>query len=258
MRRTNIFLRIGVMLIIATLATSGIFIGSGTSARYVAEAELAAQARVARFAVYAGVTGNPAFANGGRFSQTGAAIVHLTPAGSPLNSITGGAAGSLWDTLGAAPGGGPAETDITVNDGTIIAPGTWGRIPLWFRNDSEVTVRFRLDTVDSTATGIPTANIQFSHNGTAWVDTLAAALTAANASPTLELPPVATLGGTGTPVGMNVYWRWRFMATGTPAQIQAQDVADTNLGVAAAEAGADFNARPGLTLTLNIRAEQVD
>ena len=51
MSKRNIFLRIGVLMLIATLATSGVFVGSGTYAKYIASAQYEATGRVAKFDV---------------------------------------------------------------------------------------------------------------------------------------------------------------------------------------------------------------
>ena len=142
-----------------------------------------------------------------------------------------------------------ASTWISNTNGSLIAPGSAGRIDLAFFNQSEVTVRVMMaDTtsmvhIGAATSDILTANFQFSVDGTTWRDTLALAMVDA-AGEYVELEP-----GEYTDDWMTLYWRWRFYVD------EDQDEADTALGRAAATATAG-NA-PGARLTIVTRAVQV-
>jgi|GEM_PF-3543414 len=322
MKKSNLLMRIGVLLMIAVMATTGVFVGTGTAARFVAEGNVEATARVARFDVRAGIRGADGnFPTTTNFARAGAANAGII-------STTTTLSGPLWDTGNwpanpltvSTTAGAHLERERLINgqpgfvrpaEGTIIAPGTGGRIDLRFANYSEVAVRFFLDdTLDVVAhigsdhfmqpnpptptvpsppptridIDIDDANIQFSRTGinggnpndTAnWGDidwaleqefdvaSPFAAFICPDYDGAIVLPP-NTPGSDETTIPL--FWRWRFQV-GTPDPITGitpQDRDDTTLGVAAAfldphpgtEAG--FNNRPGLQLTLQVRAEQVD
>ncbi|MCL2300703.1 MAG: hypothetical protein FWC27_11240 [Firmicutes bacterium] len=267
MAKRNIFLRIAVLMLIAVLATSGVFVGSGTYAKYIAAANVEASARVAKFDVKV---------NGTTFSSATAAAVTVTGSlGSVFELFNDGDDSNLNypATSGGTGNGNGRVSDQAENanpstlkhldniTGTLICPGIGGKISVLFKNDSEVAVRFWLDTATVTHIGnntndISTATIQFSHeNKTASFTTLAAAITAAKGS----LAYIDLVPGETASAPIDLWWRWRFSTNGT------QDDDDTKLGVLAAKyTGADETASgtssgtPGLKLTLAVKAQQID
>jgi len=233
MSKRNIFLRIGVLMLIATLATSGVFVGSGTYAKYIASAQYEATGRVAKFDVRI---------NGTTFSKadigTPYAVTNAT-----------GFLGTLYQENCTTPHPGGAST-ATINaiDGSLIAPGTGGKMSFEFTNYSEVSVRFWLDTATAVtfANGLAsTADIQFASGNSSgptgsW-GTLASALSDGDTGTNfVDLAPMTTTGSATT--SKAVYWRWQFDC--------GRDAEDTALGVATT---------PGtMSLNVRIKAKQLD
>jgi hypothetical protein len=286
MMKKNIYMRIGVLLFIAVLATSGVFVGSGTYAKYIAAATVEATARVAKFevqirkALTTGTTPTWTADNGGylTFSQSSAAAMNLNTSWGTMNL------GTVYDVTPVTPSATPdangalttnikvdlatPETHIstynTTNDGSIIAPGTGGRFCFQVKNNSEVSVRFSLDSIDATAgvgvtyTGTPsvsTANIEFSTDNNTWysANDFGAMLTAAyNANKWIDLGPGATWTFATDGTQGCIYWRWRFNRGNDATAIKAQDTADTALGVAAVTSVGT------MTLKIGIKAVQID
>ena len=101
------------------------------------------------------------------------------------------------------------ETDISPDDGTIIAPGTQGSFNLVLTNASQVTAQYAIDYTVTNTGNIP---VQFSVNGgTDWTNDLADVA----ASDSTKL---AANSGTTT---ITVQWKWAF---------DGDDTTDTNLG----------------------------
>ena len=310
-------MRIGALLFVAVMATTGVFMGSGTTARFVASADVRSEARVAVFDVRVGMRNadNDNFTMSENFARAGAVHANLSAAGQVFTARTT-LSGPLWNTstwpenpaVLTAPGfgnyshlemGRPGSPTlpryVRPADGTVIAPGTGGRIDLRFANYSEVAVDFFLDSTSVAAALAPNINvphspgttnidagalqtgaIQFSRTGqnggdpnaTNWgllggatgilatqapVTTTAVTnfLVTEGGVTRLRLPPNTTASADTT---IPLFWRWNFHIN------DAQDARDTSLGVASAVAMAanQPNNRPGLQLTLQIRAEQVD
>jgi len=241
MSKRNIFLRIGVLMLIATLATSGVFVGSGTYAKYAATKEGSAQARVASFHVFVGGT---------EFSSSGVTgTEHIITASGPLGPLLQPSA-----SFASHPGGSPPGTmgvpTISAVDGSLIAPGTGGRLYFTFTNTSEVSVRFWLDSVASTVSlgnGLTTNEIKFAVDNSGIPGTFGTSLATALGSYGANYVDLGPASG-ATSVTRGVFWQWPF------DQGTSQNGQDTILGKAAqtlANAGT-------LTLTLKIRAQQID
>ena len=121
------------------------------------------------------------------------------------------------------------ETDMSLVDGTIIAPGTRGSFEIVIKNDSQVNATYAIDyTVTNTNTNnIP---VKFSVDGTNWFDDINY----------LDVRSVAiNMGATAT---VTVQWMWEF------ERIDG-DTQDTTLGSAASAT---------LTVSAAVSAIQVD
>jgi hypothetical protein len=143
-------------------------------------------------------------------------------------------------------------------DGTVIAPGTQGKISFKVQNDSEVRIKVSVKTADSPATypgtttnlasGNP-AGIVFCHTASGTFTTFSTAVTnALNAQSggsggSFELGPKTTSSVQSGDI--NLYWQWPFSPS------PEQDAIDTDLGVNAASA-------EKLTIPLLVHVEQVD
>lgn len=223
--KKNLLMRIGLLLFVTVMATSGIFVGSGTYAKYYASGAGSAEAQVAKFEVLVGT-------NGG----ADAAISNSTMAPATLGTIN-----LLGSTLREAfnpsvlennnttqSSGSPAAgTANDVRPDTKIAPGTAGYFQIKVTNNSEVAVGIRLTSVSEAMSNVgikflitdndavPAANAISSTN-------FAGAITAASGiftSNTFVLPPTGTTAKT-----LYVWWIWPYAGN---------DANDTALGVAA-------------------------
>lgn len=225
--KKNIFLRIALVMLVTVIATTGVFVGSGTFAKYIASADATSSARVAKFEVRV---------NNTTFSQTGGAKFGTT--------ITLGdwqADAALLDTTGAE-----SADHVKPVDGTIIAPGTGGRLTLTLKNASEVAVKFTLNTTNSKLSGTAAAALDPKLKwGTAArpTGTLATALSTINGAADMTLAPGTSASPTTKTV--DLYWFWPFGP-------DAQDATDTTLGVNAV--AADQTA----IFTFAVEAAQVD
>ena len=120
------------------------------------------------------------------------------------------------------------ETDMSSNDGSIIAPGTQGSFDLVLTNASQVTAQYAIDYTVTNTGNIP---VQFSvDGGTNWTNDLADVA----ASDSTKL---AANSGTTT---ITVQWKWVF---------DGNDANDTALGSAATAT---------LTVAAAVTATQVD
>ena len=120
------------------------------------------------------------------------------------------------------------ETDISPDDGTIIAPGTQGSFNLVLTNASQVTAQYAIDYTVTNTGNIP---VQFSvDGGTNWTNDLADVAAS-------DATKLAANSGTTT---ITVQWKWVF---------DGNDANDTALGSA-----------PTATLTVAaaVTATQVD
>jgi len=251
--KKNIYMRIGVLMLIAALATSGVFVGSGTYAKYIAAAEVNASARVAKFQVQYGATTSGTFTN---FSQASAAPVVIQASG-PLGTLLQPASSYADHPIYNASTN-PTGTIVGVTGNkTIIAPGTGGKIGFYFTNLSEVAVRFYLDPSCTVSFGSATTRlnsetakeIEFAPAGasgavptTGWGSLVDALGDATTAGKYIDLPPNTTTASAAN--CRFVYWRWVFEAS--------RDARDTALGVAAVSADVPMD------LTVKFTAQQID
>lgn len=138
---------------------------------------------------------------------------------------------NLFNTIKDSDG---TSTETDVKSGKLIAPGTSGDFSLTVKNNSEVNAKYKIDyeLVKSDAT-LP---IEFSTNGTTWTTDLAS----------LKLGET-NIAMNETSTTTKVQWRWAYEVS------DAQDVADTKLGIAAATGTA-----PTVTVKATITATQVD
>jgi len=232
--KRNIALRAAVLLFVLAFATTGIF--GSTQAKYVASATGSASARVAKFSVKVN-NEQIAVAAGQPFELTG----ELSLVGeSPMGTFQGLRQPAANQWTGAHP------NTIKATDGSLIAPGTGGIIVLNFVNESEVAVRFQLDSIQSTvtttggltyqtttgtSTGGSACEIQFKRvtgnagdisapgSGDNW-GSLAYAL-GSDQTTALDLAPMKTPAETDR---RSVCWRWLFE--------NSRDTQDTTLGLA--------------------------
>ena len=102
------------------------------------------------------------------------------------------------------------ETDIKVNDGTIIAPGTQGSFEIVLKNDSEVTAEYVIDYTVTNANNIP---VVFSLDGSTWKSNINE----------LDVTTPVTIAIGATAPTITVYWMWAFNG--------GDDAADTTLGL---------------------------
>jgi len=260
MIKKSLFLRIGFLMLLATLATSGWFMGSSTYAKYVARATYAASGRVALFAVYAGVTkgytaSDPAAittSTGTKIHATDCAVVSITNSDGYLGTLYEADFSAQENAGAATPNGDTAVANhLQYNDGRHIAPGTGGRIAVQFYNYSEVAVRFYLgggtDGIGASVSSVPdNSGIQFCATTTGtWQATIGAALSRAT-----TYVDVGPKSGSTTP--LYVYWRWPFGTAGDA--ITEQDQYDTNLGINTT----DSDTYRLKISDLAIRCEQID
>ena len=227
MSKKNVLLRVGFFMLIATFATGGIF--TSTYARYAAELSSAETSiRAGLFSVKANTVD---FADG---------TAQLTANFGPL-----------LDTLDW-PSAPESVEHVKPIDGTVIAPGTGGRIRITLQNDSEVDVRFFLDSAIVDFTGLlENANIQFSHNNhdiDDWYSNPGDALVELieGKSEYRYTVDIKALAGEDDTETFDLYWRWRFSPD------TAQDIRDTNIGTAANIAAQEIK------MALQIKAQQVD
>jgi len=283
--KKNIYLRIALLMLVAAIATSGVFIGSGTTAKYVAAAKFDASARVAKFELQIAKNGDsiaatPTFGSWVTFSRSNI--------DEPYNLRTDSTGGTAWGAMNFALGekiydmttirqnknnfslstpttvgssvnfndvedgtNNTLETGITKHletaDGSIIAPGTGGRLRLSIKNNSEVAVRVYFDSIltkveygnptgptTPAATSlsavagqypitpnptIATANLQFSTDNITWYNENQFAQMLATGSPSeasakyIEIDPMKEWTYAAPTAGQakgDLYWRWQF------------------------------------------------
>ena len=133
MKKHNM-MRVASALAVVTLLSTSVI--SGTLAKYTSEATSQAEsARVAKWAINAG-------------SKNGT-LQAISEAG--RDSFTF----DLFNTVKDTATGGGNESDISANDGTIIAPGTWGYVDLVIENDSEVSAKYSIKLEKTSKDTVP-------------------------------------------------------------------------------------------------------
>jgi len=292
MHKKNIFLRIALMLLIATLSTGGVFVGSGTIAKFIAQAPVVASATAAGFNVQ--IRNSAGFSDDGvwmdesdwvDFDQANAAT--KTIADLFVDFGKGQASIYCTDPWGtdechvALDGECDHDTDDFDDDdfddceecytqGELIAPGTMGKMELTFNNLSDVSVKFYLET--ATFTGVNNANLKFfvitSDDEYGDVPNVKFDSSMFPEDEDEFSVPLANLVGRdkatvtihpqGEPKTIFVWWIWPFeIAVGVDSNgdpdTSVQDGLDTGLGLAAAKSSPII-----CTATFNVKAEQVD
>lgn len=195
--KKNVMMRVASALLVAVLMTTCAI--SGTFAKYTSTATGSDTARVAKW------------------------DVKLNDTTANSNTFTFDLFKTINDTID-----GNTETDITPNDGTIIAPGTQGSFDIVIKNASEVTAKYVIDYTVTNTAGIP---VKFSLDGTNWKDNI-------NQLDIDDLNAVTLSVGASQTI--TVHWMWAF---------EGDDVADTTLGLAGSAQ---------LTVEAKITATQVD
>ena len=152
----------------------------------------------------------------------------------PVPSVTFNLFTTLNDTFG---GGNSPEGDVTAG---LIAPGTTGEFAFNIENKSEVNASYTIELSETTPSGLP---IQYSIDGTTWVDTIANL----NTSLMGDLAMGATTSGT---TSTTVQWRWAYDDTDTIAHHASQtDAADTAFGIDAKTTADELKISAKITVT---------
>jgi len=148
-----------------------------------------------------------------------------------------------FENVRTAPGS-TVRLHVDPADGTIIAPGTGGKLSFVVRNLSEVPVWVWLERGPGFAE--PTnAGIAFSGNdGVNWRPTIEEALADTGISGFYYLPPAQAVGLAVSTPPIHVWWKWPFEIDGV------QDSTDTGLGTA--------SSKESLAIFLLVKAEQAD
>jgi hypothetical protein len=220
MKKNNI-LRTAFGLIIATMFSLNSFVNTGSYAKYVTTANGSATATIAKFDVKV---------NGTQIAAT--SVVTLTSTNwTAENSLK---EYNLSDSEQVA--------HVKVLNGSIIAPGTAGKIVLQFTNPSDVGVRI---TFTNTASVAADAGIEFRQgsNGS-WNTNINTVLAQFDMEP-----------NTTSAVDKDVYWRWAFEKTGS-GEPAAQDAKDTALGIASRDVSGGGGT--SVSLPFSITATQID
>lgn len=246
MKKHNM-MRVASALAVVTLLSTSVI--SGTLAKYTSEKESNTDTTtVAKWEIKAGTNGN----------------LKSISSTTETESFTF----NLFDTVKDTATGGGNETDISANDGTIIAPGTWGYVDLVIENDSEVSAKYSIklektseDTVplqyamkklDELAAAEDTAPTITSDpkdpTKVGWTSTAADVKIAEDDNRILNYKSSDTATATGNKVTYRVYWKWDYGTNAT-----ASENTDTSLGVTAATGTA---ATP--TVKATVTATQVD
>lgn len=202
--KKNVMMRVASILLVAVLLTTCAI--SGTFAKYVATTTGTDSARVAKWNMRVNETGK---FNSGTFVF------------------------DLFNTVKDTKDG-TTETNITPNDGTIIAPGTTGSFDITISNQSEVTAKFWFAFSSVETSEIP---IQYR-------------ITPQGGVPSAWTSDVATLGiayasaveiAVGGNTTYKIEWQWIF---------DGDDNVDTDLG--------KKDVLDTVTVTAVLNAEQVD
>ena len=273
--KSNNFLRAAAYLLMMVVVSLSLL--SGALGKYIAAATAGASARVAKFQVKV---------NSKEISETAGVVTKEVPV-SLVNSYLLQPFTDGTYNMNANHSYGPANpATILYRDGSIIAPGTGGRIVVVFENLSEVTVRFSFDeaathsktvaesdvtiaTTHPADTADPLCEIQFSRpsgsviggtpaSGAGYWGDMNRMFSYSRTWYNVVLGPAGS--GTSTHT-MYIYWRWRFNNYGMTGASWNRDTQDTALGIAAAAAAydeKDDEKRPAFNLVLVFKAVQVN
>jgi len=253
--KKNYFLRAAVLLMVLCTLTAGIFVGTGTMAKYIAAGTGDAEARVAKFSVK--------IINSTGISGTETELAQLVSGGGPLELGVGTTASvfnSIFKTTYATddPGYSGANSVESADTGYVVAPGTTNAgttesFKIW--NESEVAVKIKVEVIEAPSIGGTAVPLQVKIGGT-W-----SAIPTLSSSPIVlvndvTLAPNQEFTDTGVTVPM-IEWRWLFTGPDTIYStdrntMDAADAFDTALGIAAQTNAAT----PGFTI--KITATQID
>jgi len=268
MKKRNIYLRIATLLLIASVATTGVFMGTGTTAKYVAEATVKAEARVATFDVRINASNTNIAQN---YINGTMLEVEVDGVGSLLQPHPFSPAIPVGTAMSAHTVA-PTGTILSIT-GDMIAPGTAGKVDITVHNHSEVAVKVEFIEIEGYEVTIPTGSrVEFSHtaDGNDWHEDINDALlklssktgaadiigAVTGATGVIELPPKASGGTAGNTGAKSLYWRWPF------SRSDDQDTADTKLGVVAAGGTVSPAMTPAadckLTFKIGVRVTQID
>lgn len=266
--RKNYYLRAAVLLLALFTLTSGVFMGTGTMAKYIAAGEGAATARVAKFSVKLtdGTTDVQLAETAGVVKDLGAQT-YVTKLFSPFYANVAG---------GNTPTTATATTNsVEAKNGTdkIVAPGTMSAatntIMVW--NESEVTVDVKIQILSVTGVGAddPPVLVPLRINNVAVATTFPQTLATLTLPPNQTKPAAAITTAGATQNAVNLTWEWPFSPNGDTVNATARgagnkftagtdpdkftisnvDYYDTVLGIR----GTDQ-----VNITFRILAEQVD
>ena len=219
-------MRIASFLLIAVLATTCVI--SGTFAKYTSDFSGSDSARVAKWA----------FSFGDSNSDTTGDEVMSAGSNFTFNLFS-----SINDYAGKSNA---VDTDVDVNgkgdDATVIAPGTWGSVTIYLKNDSEVNATYTVvftETWDSLPAGATRIPLVYSTNGTNWM-TLADINDLFDGNDdSLTNPKDIAMNGNAQ---ITLYWMWAFDTTDDAG---SSDTTDTLLGW-------DGDATVTLTASVNV------
>ena len=241
--KKNIAMRVAAFLFILTMISTCAF--ATTFAKYVTDGSATDTARVAKWGVTVGVTGNDAFSVAYKNEVVDAESADLTVKGSE-NVVAPGTKGTLFTlTIGGTP---EVDTKVTV-DFSMILTG-W---EIEYKNGADVTVKEDYCPLEFTVSGVSESIKMGGEIDT--VEELVAALEAAVEGATRQ---DVTIDGKTSKAGVSEYnanediartitvsWSWAF---------EGDDVKDTVLG------NWDLNKKEKPTINFNIACtvEQVD
>ena len=210
--KKNKMMRIASVLLVAVLFTTCAI--SGTFAKYTSSATGSDTARVAKWSIEV---------EGTEIGVAGGTTV-------------------AFDLFSTVNDTGNSADDEDVENGTdgdnIIAPGTAGSFELSIENKSEVNAKYTVALSETNTGDIP---LQYSVDGSAWVDSIAELTMSALTDVEIDMGANST---------NTIYWRWVFEGTTSGAHDGQTDETDTALG------SADVAAT--VTITATITVTQVD
>ncbi len=154
----------------------------------------------------------------------------------------------LFDTINEADTT-TAESDVASGD---IAPGTGGSFALKVENFSDVNAKYTIALTEVNNSNIP---IQYSLDGSTWKDDLG------DINTSLKDVAIAMTLGSET---KTIYWRWCYEGTESGAHANQTDIADTALGITAAQAAGTYPVTtgtvdaPSVGISAAITVTQVD
>jgi len=250
--KKNYFLRAAVLLLALCTLTAGIFVGTGTMAKYIAAGTGDAEARVAKFSV--------------KIAEAGGSGVEFAT-GSTVTLGTGGTA-NLFNALfkntykgtGANSG---TDTVVGASSEKVVAPGTAGDaddfMEIW--NESEVMVNVKVEVtavagIGGTGTLVPLQVKNAAGTFVAVGSQTAGLLDAPIVLYTANLAPGQSAADSSQKIPLE--WQWIFDTTDTVYNATGRNTAtaidayDTALGILARTSTVTAG------FTIKITATQVD